>query len=104
LRDLGVDDHADSASGSTPLTLGTATAGVLELASDVDFFAVGLTAGTSYTASTTGISTTLTVYAADGTTSVSSGSSPRTFTPSTSGTFYVRVAGSSSGSYALTVR
>ncbi|WP_224363903.1 PPC domain-containing protein [Hyalangium versicolor] len=106
LQDLGLDDHADSISGATVLTLGTATAGKIETTGDVDVFAVTLAANTSYTVSTTGISTSLRVYAPDGTTVIVSGSSPRTFTSvAGGGTHYVQVTGASgTGSYTVRVQ
>ncbi|ATB31717.1 trypsin inhibitor-like cysteine-rich domain-containing protein [Melittangium boletus] len=105
LQDLGVDDHADTFSGATVLTLGTATSGNLEFSGDVDFFEVNLAASTAYTVTTTGISTTLTVYAPDKTTVISSGSSPRAFTSNAAGgAHYVRVSGSSTGAYTLKVQ
>jgi hypothetical protein len=105
LGDRGVDDHSDTATGATVLTLGTATAGNIELPADLDFFAVELAGATAYTASTTGITTTLTVYAPDRTTVLSTGASPRAFTSTAAGgTHYVRVQSTSSGAYSVRVQ
>src|SRR6218665_3379333 len=102
LNDLGVDDHADTFVGATVLTLGTATPGNIEYSGDVDFFQVNLAASTSYTVTTTGISPTLTVYAPDKTTVISTGSSPRAFTSNAAGgVHYVRVSGSTTGAYTV---
>jgi hypothetical protein len=105
LNDRGVDDHSDTATGATVLTLGATTAGKIELIGDLDFFAVELVAGTSYTASTTGISTTLTVYGPDQTTVLGTGTNTRTFTSAAGGgTHYVRVQSASSGTYSVKVQ
>jgi hypothetical protein len=105
LQDLGVDDHADTFPGATVLTLGTATSGNLEFPGDVDFFEVNLAASTASTVTTTGLSTTLTVYAPDKTTVISTGSSPRAFTSNAAGgAHYVRVSGSSTGAYTVKVQ
>ncbi|WP_395833893.1 PPC domain-containing protein [Cystobacter fuscus] len=105
LQDLGVDDHADTFSGATVLTPGTATSGNLELSGDVDFFEVSLAASTAYSVTTTGSSTTLTVYATDKTTVLSTGASPRAFTSNAAGgAHYVRVSGSTTGAYTVKVQ
>ena len=105
LQDLGLDDHADTFSGATVLTPGTATSGNLELSGDVDFFEVSLAASTAHSVTTTGISTTLTVYAPDKTTVISTGASPRAFTSNAAGgAHYVRVSGSTTGVYAEAAR
>jgi hypothetical protein len=108
LMDLGVDDHSDTFTGATVLMLGTAAGGNIETGGDADFFAVSLTASTSYTVTTTGLSNTITVYAPDGTTVLSTGASPRSFTSTAAGgTHYVRVLSSSAtatGSYTVRVQ
>ncbi|WP_224367490.1 PPC domain-containing protein [Hyalangium versicolor] len=106
LNDRGVDDHSDTFTGATTLTLGTALAGTIEISGDADFFAVSLAASTSYTVTTTGISTTITVYAPDMTTTISSGSSPRSFTSTAAGgVHFVRVqAASATGAYTVKVQ
>ena len=105
LQDLGVDDHADTFTGATVLTLGTAASGTIEVSGDPDFFAVTLAAGTSYTVTTTGSSITATVYAPDKTTVITSGSGARAFTSSAAGgTHYVRVLSSSVGAYTVKVQ
>ncbi|WP_224241928.1 pre-peptidase C-terminal domain-containing protein [Hyalangium gracile] len=105
LLDLGTDDHSDTTTGATALTLGTAVSGSIEVVGDVDFFSMGLGSGTTYTVITTGISTTITVYAPDRTTVLSTGSSPRTFNAvSGGGTHYFRVQSASSTTGAYTVK
>ncbi|KFE67582.1 hypothetical protein DB31_8065 [Hyalangium minutum] len=105
LNDRGVDQHSDTFTGATVLTLGTATAGNIEIATDIDFFAVTLEAGTPYTVTPTGITLTLTVYAPNQTTTLYTGAGPGTFTANAgAGTYYVRVAGASSSTGAYTVR
>ena len=43
------DDHGNDMASATPLTLGTATAGSIEVAGDEDFFSVMVTTGMDYT-------------------------------------------------------
>jgi hypothetical protein len=105
LNDRGVDDHSDTTAGATPLTLGVGTAGKIELFGDADFFSVGLAGNTAYTVTTSGISTSITVYRPDGT-QLTTGGSPRSFTSvAGGGTHHVRIQGSSgAGSYTVTVQ
>jgi len=105
LNDRGVDQHSDTFAGATVLTLGTATAGNIEIAGDLDFFAVNLVSGTSYTVTPTGITVSILVYAPNQSTLLYNGAGPGTFT-ATGGTatYYVRVTGASSGTGAYTVR
>ncbi|MDY7229149.1 pre-peptidase C-terminal domain-containing protein [Hyalangium rubrum] len=104
LNDRGVDEHSDTFTGATALTLGTATAGNIQIASDLDFFAVNLASSTGYTLTPTGIALTLTVYAPNQTTVLYTGAGPATFTSTAAGgTHYVRVQGAASGTGAYTV-
>jgi hypothetical protein len=105
LKDIGVDDHADTFAGATVLTLGTAASGNIETTGDLDFFAVDLAANTSYSALSTGSSLTVTVYAPDKTTVLSSGTGTRTFTSTAAGgTHYVRVQSTSWTAYTIKVQ
>jgi hypothetical protein len=108
-EDLGVDDVGDTQQTATALTLGTARAGVNEVGTDVDFFAVTLAANTTHTVTVTaGYTTWLTAYNAAGTVVGSSSSTGTLSLPATTaGTYYVRVmpySTSSSGAYTITVQ
>jgi hypothetical protein len=105
LNDRGVDQHSDTFAGATVLTLGTATPGTIEIAGDLDFFAVNLVSGTSYTVTPTGITLSILVYAPNQSTLLYNGAGPGTFT-ATGGTatYYVRVTGASSGTGAYTIK
>lgn len=100
-EDIGVDDHGDTSASATALQgLGVATAGILEISGDVDYFSLSLAANTSYTASVTG-SYSLDVLVSGPGGNISFGSSPRTFTTTVAGTYYFRVNAWSSSSTSL---
>ncbi|MDG5495707.1 Calx-beta domain-containing protein [Niveispirillum sp. BGYR6] len=101
------DDYTDSTSTTGTLAIGGQTTGVLGTANDVDWFAVDLTAGTTYAftgAFASGsYSPTLGLYNSSGTyvsNTISSGTTG--FTPTSSGRYYVSVNGLTSGTYTLT--
>lgn len=99
------DDHGDTPGTATGVTLGVSRASNLEFSGDVDYFSMTLVAGTTYTASTTGISTYITVYDPSLGQVGSSGVNSRTFTASTAGTYYFKViayySSSSTGAYSF---
>lgn len=111
LQDLGTDDHGDSATAATPLTVGAApTNGVINIATDHDFFSWTATSGTGYHIRCTTSNSSLcyfTVRNPTGTSVVTgSGStlSEKGFLASVSGTFTVDVYGySATGSYTIEV-
>ena len=94
LTDRGVDDHSDTNTSPTLLTLGTATAGKLQVANDVDWFSVPVAASTAYTATLSSSDSTLVfdVYGPDKVTLLASnGVGAKGFTSGSAGTCYVRV-------------
>ena len=108
LIDQGLDDHADSATGGTALTLGAPTAGKLQVPADVDYFTVSLAASTTYTATLSSSGSVLfTVYGPDRTSVLASSTSSKAFNSGAAGTYYVKVSYSSPQStvtsYTLTV-
>ncbi|MBN1210690.1 MAG: PPC domain-containing protein [Myxococcaceae bacterium] len=106
LRDMGVDDHGDTFATASVSTLGVSAPGNIEFSADLDFFALSLEAGTSYTVTTTGSSTTLTVYGPDQATVLATGSGPLTFTSGAAGAHYIQVqgVGTATGAYTVTVQ
>ncbi|MFL5351085.1 PPC domain-containing protein [Archangium sp.] len=94
LTDRGVDDHSDTNTSPTVLTLGTATAGKLQVAADVDWFSVPVAASTAYTAtlSSAGTGLVFDVYGPDKVTLLASnGVGSKGFTSGSAGNCYVRV-------------
>lgn len=107
------DDHGNDAQTATQITVGTAQAGAIQGAGDVDFFKVDLVAGAEYEFKTqtlgAGMDTKLYVYESDGVTQIPDGYNddarggaftlssrvPDTagtfFTPSAAGTYYLKV-------------
>ncbi|MDP2270727.1 MAG: hypothetical protein Q8K32_08320 [Archangium sp.] len=76
VTDRGVDDHSNTATGATALTLGTSTGGELQYQGDVDFFSVPVVAGHHHLVACTGSnSCSVTVQTTTGTTISSSYSS-----------------------------
>ena len=92
ITDVGLDDHGDSHQTATAIPLtGSPVSGVLEIASDVDFFSVSLSAG-SHTATLSASSyAELTVYSTHGSSVLGRGSGSVTFTAPTVGTYYMTV-------------
>ncbi|WP_165440535.1 golvesin C-terminal-like domain-containing protein [Rubripirellula amarantea] len=97
------DDHGDNSSSSTPIPIPSTTGGELEVAGDRDFFSFNAIQGIEYEFST-GLNTlsdsTLELYDVDGSTSLvfddDSGpglASQIIWTASTSGTYFLEVAG-----------
>ena len=123
LMDQGsTDDYASSAAGSGSLSIDGSSSGEIEVAGDQDWFAVSLTAGTTYLIDLEGSPTskgTLTdtflrgVYDGnsnllDSTTNDDGGSSLNSqleFTAPSTGTFYISAGayGSSTGTYTLAI-
>jgi hypothetical protein len=108
-EDLGADDHGDTRVTGTTITTGVATSGTLEASGDLDYFTVTLAAGTTYTVTVTaGFFTYLYLYNSAGyqVGSYSTSGTSR-YTPTTSGTYYVRVSGydgTSVGAYSVLVQ
>jgi hypothetical protein len=108
----GVDDASNTSSGAPTLTLSTVRNGRFDYVSDEDFYAVTLAQGTSYSIITGGGigNIYLYVYLADGVTLATGGNlsvNTKSFAPTTSGTFYVRVLpaiSSTIGDYTLRVQ
>ena len=107
------DDYGGTLASATPLTMGVATAGKLQWPTDVDYFSVQLTAGTTYT-----VSSQLTADNPDASLSVQfqgpggsylpsvGGARTFSYTPTVSGTYYVDVNASYSAQlpgYTVTV-
>jgi hypothetical protein len=110
------DDHANSALGATPVTVGGAPAfGSIDPPGDLDYLSFEATAGTTYAIATqlgTLPDSLLTLYAPDGTTQLDFNddgggdrSSRIVFTPTADGTYFVAVGGygSATGTFDLTV-
>ncbi len=111
---IASDDHSNSASGATPVSVPSTASGNLELVGDVDWFAFEAEADQAYTFGTTllGLSdSVLRLYDTDGATLLEvdddggSGLASRiTWTAPQDGTFYLEVSGYSSsqtGTYEL---
>lgn len=100
------DDAPDSSTGAPALTLGSTRNAVFEYTGDQDWYAVTLTSAVAYNITTTGAVAYVSVFAADGTTQVVSLSYRNaTYTPTTSGTYYVKVQpASSTGAYTVRVQ
>ena len=106
----GADDAPNLPTGAPALTVGQVRNGRIEYVNDEDWYAVTLSAGTTATISTTATVTMLWyLYNGDGTTQPSGQSgwftSSATFTPSASGTYYLRVraSGGAPGDYTVVV-
>lgn len=109
------DDHSDSPSGATTITVnGASISGSIEVGGDVDYFSFATTSGQRYTISTGGaMDTYLQLYDTNGTTLLAedddSGSgtlSLISWTAPSSSRFYVRVShfrSSGTGSYTLSI-
>ena len=109
------DDHSDKIPGATPVTSGTAVTGNIEAGTDDDWFSIQVTPMndlTTLTATTTGSTDTIgELYDSDGDQLAmdDNGGADTNFNVShnitTTGTYYVRVlsSGSGTGMYSLTV-
>ncbi|MBK7865088.1 MAG: hypothetical protein IPJ65_42125 [Archangiaceae bacterium] len=93
----GVDDAPNGSAGAPVLSVGVPRSARYEYNGDEDWYAVTLTSGTTYTLSASGLPSPgyiyITVLMADGMSSPTGGSTglaPKTFTPTTSGTYYLR--------------
>lgn len=97
------DDHGDTPGTGSALALGVTRTGNLDYAADVDYFAISLTAGTTYTVTVTATSIANTLY--DPTLGVVT-LTGRSFTAASSGTYYLRVSAStySTGPYSVLVQ
>jgi hypothetical protein len=100
---LRVDDHADTSTDATVLTLGTASSGRLEVLADKDYFSVRLAANTAYSVRVTGLTPDITVYLPGGYSLLANDSSVLSFTSSSEGTYYVKVD-DDVGAYSLVVQ
>ncbi|MFP2925628.1 hypothetical protein ACLESO_10490 [Pyxidicoccus sp. 3LG] len=114
VEDLGLDDHADTAAGATPLPAGnTPMAGHLETFTDVDVFALSVTSGRAYRIACasppqTFLSCNLVVRAASGAQVASTNGFPNTlsFEAPATGTMTLEVSSASSqttSTYTLTL-
>ena len=107
VSDLGPDDHGDTWTTATPLSVGVATGGLIEIPYDADYFSLSLSAGShTVTIASSTYYLDVDVYGTDGTTSIVGGSSPQTFTATAAGTYYFRVTAWGNGagsSYTITV-
>lgn len=93
------DDYVGFSSTTSTLALNIPSRGRLEVAADADFHAVQLVAGQSYTFSLSGTRAdgALQLFDAAGLSLGVTGQGALTFTPSTSGKFFVEVSGSRLG-------
>jgi hypothetical protein len=98
------DDFGDTPGTGGSLALGVTRTGNLDYAADVDYFAITLVAGTTYTVTVTATSIANTLY--DPTLGVVTLSTARTFTAASSGTYYLRIAAStySTGPYSVLIQ
>jgi len=99
------DDHGNTWDTATPVSVNHNFSGQTEVAGDFDYFSVFLNAGTAYsmTQFLPPFFGSLVLYGINGTTPVAGTpvmGGPQTFnyTPSASGTYYLRVTGPNSGS------
>ena len=111
------DDHGNTRASATPATIGTAKDGEIDPGTDIDYFSIQVSStdldGVDFlilTATTTGdVDTMGTLYDSSGNELASddNGGAGMNFELSsrvaTAGTYYVRVAGSDTGMYSLTV-
>jgi hypothetical protein len=94
-----VDDYGDTYQTAGSLSVGVPLTGNLEVSGDVDYFAVNLNANQTYTISVPpqGSPTQyfyIAIYSSNGTTLVGTTTySSRTLTPTTAGTYYIKVYG-----------
>jgi hypothetical protein len=97
------DDHGDTPGTGSTLVTGVTRTGNLDYTADVDYFAVSLTAGTTYTVTVTATSIANTLY--DPTLGVVT-LTGRSFTATSTGTYYLRVAAStySTGPYSVLIQ
>ncbi|MEW5740767.1 MAG: hypothetical protein AB1938_17700 [Myxococcota bacterium] len=104
--EAGTDDHADTTAAATPVSLGVATAGVINFPSDVDVFSIALTAASQRSVTLSGSSVRGNLTGPSGSyVGYVSSSYPFTFTPSMTGTYVIQVTrdyGTAAG-YILTV-
>ena len=112
---MPIDDYAGTTSTTGRLNVGGTSSGSIETAGDRDWFAVTLTGGTAYTfrqnASASGLDSYLRLVSSSGTVlaenddAVGTYNSQFTYTPTTSGTYYVAAGGysASTGAYAVSV-
>lgn len=98
LEDFGPDDHGNTPATATPLTIGTAVAGLIELRGDVDVFAVPVVQGRIYRAT----SSAGYVYLWDANGLIGGGASPFLFYAATSAPRFVSISGAF-GAYTLVV-
>lgn len=103
LEDRGPDDYGNTPATAHPLALATPLEGRFQASSDVDVFAVSLTAGWPYQVSLTSeFSVQFSVLDASG--GIIAQGSNYSFTAPATGTYYVRLASwADSGSYTLRV-
>jgi hypothetical protein len=107
----GTDDAPNSATGAVALTLGVQRNGRIQFTNDEDWYSVTLVAGTPVTFTPTYTTSVMLwyVYNSDGSTQPTGMSSwfasNKSFTPTVSGTYYVRAtsSGGSVGDYTMTV-
>lgn len=106
VTDRGADDHPNTSSGATTLTLGTPTMGEIQYQNDADFFTVPVVAGHHHLVSCSGASScTVQVTTPTGTALASGyGSTGVTFKPPAGITsVFVRVTGTDGLRYGVTV-
>lgn len=110
VTDQGIDDHAGTSAGATPLTVGTPISGSVQYASDVDAFAFTPVAGHVYEVSCTRSQGACSFLVKDpsGLVVASAGSATTTFLAATAGRWLVEVSAGNSysstlGPYSLTV-
>ncbi len=107
------DDHANTASGATLISVGSSQAGKLNYGGDVDYFRFSAEAGKTYVIDTSHNSlaaSVLTIYSSNGVSQLAQDSSTSgtkvVWTATTSGTVYFSVKGSDSsqmGNYSVSV-
>ncbi len=104
VRDLGAEDHGDTAASGTPLPLGTSVSAVVGYLHDVDVFTFSAVAGQIYAVSLTNSSVRVEIRDASNRLVTSSRSSVTSFLASSSGTFSIAASGDySSNTLAYTV-
>lgn len=94
VTDAGTDDHGDTPATATTITLGAVVYGNVQFDGDVDWFAISLPAGGTYTATALGTFATVRAYLPGGTTLTGTNDyESTTFTTASAGIYLLKVQG-----------